>query len=134
MTRLASAGALAALALVVAGCATTVDPSIDAEPEVVATQAPVSPDTPLDDLIGELADEMRHLDEQVIDGDGDDQTLARIEELWLIAEPLARERDAELRFGLQKSVQLARTAVERRRPADASKGYKIVADLAAALG
>ena len=43
--------------------------------------------------------------------------------------PLAREHSIDMEFGLQQSVDLARTSVERRRPADASKGYKIVADL-----
>ena len=72
---------------------------------------------------------MRHLDEQVIEGDTDDATLARIEEIWVVALPLAREHSIDMEFGLQQSVDLARTAVERRRPADASKGYKIVAAL-----
>jgi hypothetical protein len=114
---------------------TTVDQTIAARGDTTPTTTlpPVDPDATLVSLVGDLADSMRHLDEQVIDGDVDDATLARIEQLWLAAEPLARELDADVRFGLQKSVQLARTSVERHRPADASKGYKIVADLLARL-
>jgi hypothetical protein len=123
--------AVAALAFALTGCGTTtVDPSIAASAD---TSAPISADASLVDLVGELADSMRHLDEEVIEGDDDDATLARIEEIWAFAEPLAEAHSAGLHFGLLQSVDLARTSVERRRPADASKGYKIVADLLGTL-
>jgi hypothetical protein len=110
---------------------TTVDPSIAASADTGATTtlAPISADASLVDLVGDMADTMRHLDERVVEGDTDDATLARIEEIWVLAEPLARQRSADTVFGLQQAVDLARTSVERRRPADASKGYKIVADV-----
>ena len=125
-----------ALALAVTACGTTtVDSSIAATDGtgVTTTLPQISADASLVDLVGELADSMRHLDEQVIEGDIDDATLERIEEIWAFAEPLAEARSTELHFGLLQSVDLARTSVERRRPADASKGYKIVAALLATL-
>lgn len=125
-----------ALALAVTACGTTtVDPSIAASADtgVASTLPPISADASLVDLVGDLADSMRHLDEEVIDGDTDDETLARIEEIWVVALPLARQHSIDMEFGLQQSVVLARTAVERRRPADASKGYKIVEALLATL-
>ena len=132
-------GALCAFGAVVmatTGCGTTtVDPSIAASVDtgVTTTLPPISADASLVFLVRSLADSMRHLDEQVIEGDTDEATLMRIEEIWVRAEPLARERGTEFVFGLQQSIDLARTAVERTRPADASKGYKIVADLLARL-
>jgi hypothetical protein len=130
-------GALVAAAvLALTGCGTTtVDPSIAASADTSATTTlpPISADASLVDLVRDLADSMRHLDEEVIEGDTDDATLARIEEIWIVAEPLASEHSTEMLFGLRQSVELARTSVERRRPADASKGYKIVADLLALL-
>jgi hypothetical protein len=134
VTRGARVAALLSIPMVVAlaACGTTsVDPSIAASADtgVTTTLRPINADASLVDLVRDLADSMRHLDEQVVDGDIDDATLARIEETWALAEPLAREHSIEMTFGLEQSVDLARTSVERRRPADASKGYKIVADL-----
>ncbi len=133
-----SRGALVAAAiLMLTACGTTtVDQSIAASADtgVTTTLPPIRSDASLVELVGELADSMRHLDEQVIDGgDTDDATLARIEQIWVIALPLAREHGIDMEFGLLQSIHLARSSVERRRPADASKGYKIVADLLASL-
>ncbi len=92
-----------ALALAVTACGTTtVDPSIAASADtgVTTTLAPISADASLVDLVGDLADSMRHLDEQVIEGDTDDATLARIEEIWVVALPLAREHSIDMEFGL----------------------------------
>jgi hypothetical protein len=124
------------LMLTLTACGTTtVDESIVASDDtgVTTTLPPIRSDASLVALVGDLADSMRHLDEQVIEGDIDEATLARIEEIWVVAEPLAREFSVDMVFGLEQSVDLARTAVERRRPADASKGYKIVAALLATL-
>jgi hypothetical protein len=132
-----SRGALvAAIVLLLTACGTTtVDQSIveSADTGVTTTLPPIRSDAPLVDLVRDLADTMRHLDEEVIEGDTDDATLARIDAIWVIAKPLAREHSIDMEFGLEQSVSLARTSVERRRPADASKGYKIVADLLATL-
>jgi hypothetical protein len=130
VTRGALMGALAVI--VATGCGTTtVDESIavPADRSAPATLPPIDPDESLVELVRGLADSMRHLDEEVIEGDDDDATLARIEEIWVVAKPLAREHSIDMEFGLEQSVDLARTSVTRRRPADASKGYKIVADL-----
>ncbi len=135
----APAPVVAVLMLAVMGLAacgsTTVDPSIAASADtgVTTTLPPISADASLVDLVQGLSDAMRHLDEQVIEGDTDDTTLARIETIWVVAEPLAREHSIDMVFGLEQSVDLARSSVERRRPADASKGYKIVAALLATL-
>ncbi len=138
MTRGALVAALVSMvsALAFTGCGTTtVDPSIAASADtVVTTTLPaISADASLVDLVRDLADSMSHLDEEVIESEKDDATLARIEEIWVLAEPLAGEHSPEMRSGLEQSVDLARTSVERRRPADASKGYKIVADLLRSL-
>ncbi len=123
---------VAALVLALTACGTTtVDTSIAASADtgVTTTHPAISADASLVDLVSEMADSMRHLDEQVIEGNTDDAALARIEQIWVIAEPLARDHSIDMEFGLQQAVDLAHTSVERRRPADASKGYKIVADL-----
>ena len=133
-----SRGALVAatvLLLLTACGTTTIDQSIveSADTSVTTTLPAVRSDASLVELVRDLAVSMRHLDEEVIEGDTDDATLARIDAIWLIAAPLAHDHSIDMEFGLEQSVTLARTSVERRRPADASKGYKIVAALLATL-
>ena len=127
---------VAVLVAALPACASTVDPSIAASVDTGAevTSAPIPPEASLVELVGELAATMRHLDEQVIEGgDSDDETLARVEEIWARAMPRARDHSIDMEFGLEQAVNLARTSVQRRRPADASKGYKIAAALLTSL-
>jgi hypothetical protein len=128
--------AAAAAALPACG-ETTYDTSIaplPTSPGATATPTPpstvaVTAETPLADLLTELRASMRSLDEQVVDNDGDDDTLARIDALWGFAEEKVYDERPGLLFGLQQAVALARSGVERRRPADASKGYLLVVPL-----
>jgi hypothetical protein len=131
MSRRAVASGLL-VAVVLPGCAaTTYDASLETQPAgaVTTTTAPVLADTPLGELLTELRGSMRSLDEQVVDGDGDDETLARIDALWAVAAGKVQDERPDLWFGLQQAVRLAHTGVERRRPADASKGYLLVVPL-----
>lgn len=114
--------------LVLAGCGDTyLDSSATTAPITVATTlAPVATDTPLPELFAELDGLMRGLDEQIIENETDDATLARIEEVWGVAEPQIRDRDPDDLFPFEQAITLARSGVERRRPADASKGYKLL--------
>ena len=104
----------------------TVDTSPDA---TTTTLAPVADDAPLDELLPEIARLMFDLDQRIIDGEGDVETLDRIEEIWRIAERQIRAADPDDLFNFQQAIDLARTGVERHRPADASKGYKILVDV-----
>ena len=69
---------------------------------------------------------MRRLDEQIVEDEGDDAALARIEESVDVAEQQIRDRDPDDLYPFQQAITLARSGVERRRPADASKGYKLL--------
>jgi hypothetical protein len=82
-----------------------------------------------DELLTGLVDAWRGLGQRVVDGDGSVEALQRIETYWRLAEPQVRSERPELLFGFEQAVGLARSSVERRRPADASKGYKLAADL-----
>jgi hypothetical protein len=126
---------LAGLVPVLASCGeTTVDSEISAAASTTTTTpAPISPDAPLDELIAEVVDGLAALPELVIENEGDEEALARVLEAWAIAEPQVRSLRPELLFGFEQAVLLGSTAVERRRPADASKGYKLAVDLAADL-
>ncbi len=115
-------------ALTLAACGTTyVDSSVTTPSSVAATTLPpVATDTPLADLFTRLDELMRGLDEQIVEAEGDQAALARIEALWTVAEARIRERDPDDLYAFEQAITLARTGVDRRRPADASKGYKLL--------
>lgn len=131
--RLAGATALTAV-LTLGACGTTyVDTNItvpDTSPDATTTTlAPVDPDTPLDELLLEIEALMSDLDERIIDGRGQQTTFDRIAELWTVAERRIRADNPDDVFNFEQAIDLARSGVERRRPADASKGYKILTDV-----
>jgi hypothetical protein len=59
--------------------------------------------------------------------------LTNVDQLWAEIEPTLRADHPEALFPMEQAVLLATTSVERRRPADASKGALILRDLAATL-
>ena len=125
------AGAVALAAVLTLGaCGTTyLDSSVTVPgtgPTTTTTLPPVAADAPLDDVLAEIDDHMRHLDTAIVEQTKPDQSLARIDELWVVAEEQIRADDPNELFPFQQAIDLARSAVERQRPADASKGYKLM--------
>ncbi len=81
------------------------------------------------ELLTELATEMSRLSAQIAD-EGDEQaTLRRIEAIWLVARPDVESTRRDISGGIQTTVDMARNAVVRIRPADADKAFKILTDL-----
>ena len=128
-------GAIALAAVLTLGaCGTTY---IDAEVTVPDTAAgastttlpPVDPDAPLDELLREIETLMVDLDERIIDRRGETARLERLEVVWRAAEQQIRANDPDDVYNFSQAIDLARSGVERRRPADASKGYKIITDV-----
>jgi len=126
--------ALAALALALAGCAATTYDS-------AGTTAPAgAPDTTVAmsvvgtaaELLPRLDDELAALSERIVDNEGDDEALARVDALWGAARPQVAAERPELLEGFDGVVRLAATAVERRRPADADKASLNLITLVAA--
>lgn len=101
----------------------TVPPSID---DTTTTLPPVAADTPLPSLLDDIQGLMQHLDEQIVDDAHVPETVARIDELWTVAEQRIRERDPDDLFPFQQAIDLAHSGADRNRPADASKGYKVL--------
>lgn len=126
--RIAGAVALAAV-LTLGACGTTyVDTEVtvpDTSSDVTSTLPAVDPDAPLAGLLAEIELLMSDLDERIIDERAHVETFRRIDELWTAAEGQIRAADPDDVFNFEQAIELARTGVERRRPADASKGYKI---------
>ena len=129
--RFAPAALLLAAASACAACGTTtIDTSVTtATADASTTTTPLPADGDLATLLPLLVTTMAPLDEQIVDNRGDEATLERIEAIWDLAEPVMRDQQPELLFGFEQAIGLARSGVERRRPADASKGYKLAVDL-----
>ncbi len=96
--------------------------------EATSVETPVPSDGTLDELLPILVESWRGLDQRVIDEEAAGP-MARIEQIWSLAEPQLRAEHPATLFGYQQAVDLARSAVDRRRPADASKGYRLVIEL-----
>jgi hypothetical protein len=128
----ASAALVAVLAL--GACGTTfIDETVatvDTSPDATTTTLPaIDPDAPLDELLGQIEVLMLDLDQRIVDDDRSVETLERIDALWVPAERQIRSNDPDDVFNFEQAIELARTGVTRRRPADASKGYKIIVDV-----
>ena len=127
--RLVTAGTVAAM-LTLGACGTTyIDTSKTVPPTgdvATTTLPPIPSDTPLPTVLGDIESLMRHLDEQIVDQDDVPQTMARIDQLWDVAEQQIRDRDPDDLFPFQQAIDLAHSGAERQRPADASKGYKVL--------
>lgn len=142
MTRRALA-AVAVAVIVSAGCAETVvevgtDAGTGTGTDTAITVDPssgVAPSTTLPiagsaaELLPEIATELSRLSAQIA-GDGDErESLRRIEATWEAARAEVEAQRPELAGGIQTTIDMARTAVTRIRPADADKAFQILSDL-----
>jgi hypothetical protein len=130
-----AAGAFALAAVFTLGaCGTTyIDTEVtvpDTSPDATnTTLPPVDPDAPIDELLAEIETLMVDLDERIIDRRGHTAQLDRLQDVWRAAEQQIRANDPDDVYNFQQAIDLAESGVERIRPADASKGYKIIADV-----
>jgi hypothetical protein len=114
-----------------AACAeTTIDPTATT---VAPGDAP--PTTRFDpagttaELLDQLAVETGALSDLLVANSGQHEALARIETLWARIRPTIEEERPELLGGFDTVIELVRTSVARRRPADADKADKNLATL-----
>lgn len=81
------------------------------------------------DLLPEMSIEISRLGSQVAEGGDYNATLVRIEQIWERIRPEIERDRPELLNGLSAAIVMARTAVERTRPADADKAFSLLTDL-----
>ena len=117
------------------GCATEVIDTKLTTTTAIATPTTVTPSlagADLGQLVDVLRDEVTALSTAVFESDkaAARAHLNRINEAWSYAEPLITAQFGELadqiNYDLRRVVGLARTAVERNRPADASKALSFM--------
>jgi len=123
------------LAIAAVACSeTTVDPAITVAPSGEATTTVFAPAGTTAELLDQLVAESAQLSDLIVENDGQQAALARIETLWALVRPdIAAER-AELLPGFESAIGLLRTGVERRRPADADKAHNNLRSLVVAYG
>jgi len=136
-TRFAVAAIALASIIVMSSCADTVvqvdDPSVqqvgpDGSVDTIATTTlPITGTTV--ELLSEMATGMSLLSAQIA-GDGDERaTLRQIEAIWAVAKPDVESENRATAGDMQTTVDMARTAVTRVRPADADKAVQLLNNL-----
>lgn len=128
---------VALLIAVSSACGTTVvEVDEDADGSAVAAEPASTTPTDAAPLTGDAAELLPDIGEQLrilsalVGGEGDPvPTLQRIEEAWGLIRDEIKTTRPELLNGLDASVEMARTSVVSKRPADADKAYGIFVDL-----
>jgi hypothetical protein len=122
--------------LLVASCADTVvevesddgEVNVDGSFETVPTTTlPIVGTTA--ELLAEMSTQMSQLSAQIGDAGDEQATFARIEAVWAVARPDVESTRPELVNGIDTTVDMARTAVVRIRPADGDKAFQLLTGL-----
>jgi hypothetical protein len=94
---------------------------------VPTTTLPIAGST--SELLAEMSAQMSQLSAQIGDAGDEKATLQRIDAIWVIARPDVESTRPELVGGIDTTVDMARTAVVRIRPADGDKAFQLLTDL-----
>lgn len=81
------------------------------------------------DLLVQIGSDMSRLSAQIADDGDEDATIARIEGGWAAIQDEVEASKPELVSGIQTTVDMARTAVDTNRPADADKAFSLLTNL-----
>jgi hypothetical protein len=125
VTRRLAAAAAAAAVLTLGACGTTYIDASKTSPTGDVDDHPWSRPTRHPTLLGDIETLMRHLDEQIVEEDHVPQTITHRPTVD-VAEQHIRDRNPDDLFPFQQAIDLAHSGADRRRPADASKGYKVL--------
>lgn len=119
-------GGIAIVSMSLSACgATEIVGSLDTTTTVVSTTT----DAPAGDIITLLDDLVAQTDglgQAIVDGERAviDARLDRTEKIWVLLEPQIRDAGIDIVEETQTVVDLVRTAVKRKRPADADKAQR----------
>ncbi len=81
------------------------------------------------DLLPEIGIDMSRLSAEIADDGDEDATIGRIEANWAAIVDEVTATNPELVNSIQATVDMARTAVDANRPADADKAFSLLTDL-----
>ena len=131
--------AVASCVAVVSACGST---EIVGPLETTTTEVTSTSDAPAGDiatLLGDLVQQTDGLGQAIVDGKSSITAarLDRTEKIWVLLEPQIRDQGIDIVEETQTVVDLIRTAVNRKRPADADKAQRfagLLLDSVAASG
>ena len=95
--------------------------------QVPETTAPIAGTAA--ELLPRIGIEMSRLSSEIGDDGDEDATIARIEADWAAIRDEIEQTRPELVDGIQATIDMARTAVDANRPADADKAFSLLTDL-----
>lgn len=107
--------------------ASPLDTGVIVDPVAPTTTVPVEGSAA--DLLPEMGVEMSRLSAEIADDGDEDATIARIEAMWAAIIGQVEDSHPALVPGIQVTVDMARTAVDANRPADADKAFGVLTDL-----
>jgi hypothetical protein len=81
------------------------------------------------DLLPDMGIDMSRLSAEIADDGDEDATIARIEGGWAAIKAEVQSTHPQLVNSIQATVDMARTAVDANRPADADKAFGLLTDL-----
>ena len=120
-----------------AACGSTyIDESLIESSSTVVESVEVTeePDRSFSEHLDVIDQSLNDLSDAIVDNNGSaDVILATILESWNSIEAQIKTDFADSHFGFYEVMVLAELSVERRRPADASKAWKLFIDIAAAI-
>ena len=135
-TRRAAIAALPFLAacVVLGACSTEIDPSATTvAPALATTTVPFVAEGTTAELLDQLLTEAASLSERIVENEGDEALLERINTIWQTARPGVDDAAPNLVAEFDRAMEMMNRAVERRRHADADKALNNMRNLIAAL-
>jgi hypothetical protein len=120
---------IALCAVSLTSCATEITGSTESTvAQVTTTTSPVAPTGSIISLLEQLLPVADGLGQAVVDGESkvSKAKVAQAEAILLAIEPLILESKIDVLESVQRVVGLMRTAVERKRPADADKALRFI--------
>lgn len=126
--RVRALGAGAVLAVTLIGCAeTTIDPNVTTEP-AAATTTTLPSGTPAE-LLPRLVIETGKLSDTIGIGEGEQEQMQTIDNLWNAVRPAVAETDGVLVLTFDATMELCRLGERLNRPADADKCFRNLSSL-----
>lgn len=125
---LLAAFGVGALCVLVACDSVTYDATATTAARVTTTTV-IAPTGSAAELLASIATRIDDLSEQLVDGDGQREALARIQVEWAAVRPTIEAEKPALLPGFDAVLAQVQRAVDRRRPADADKAAKNLAVL-----
>ena len=121
-------------ALAFGACRTTIDPTVTTLPpgSTTSTTAFVAAGS-TSELLDQLVAEATGLSETIVQNEGDEELIARIDTLWDAARPGVEDSAPALLIEFDRAIAMMDSAVVRRRHADADKALNNLRNLIAAL-